>query len=83
MLVLSRKQGQGISIGEDILIEVRQITRNRVSLSINAPKIVRILRGELSPTSFSSVLDDDYGMAESTIDTVIMRAVPVAEVAGG
>jgi len=47
MLVLSRKAGQRIHIGDDIVIEVRRIAGNRVVLALEAPRSVRILRGEL------------------------------------
>ena len=47
MLVLSRKIGEKIHIGEDITVEVRRVAGNRVTLSFDAPKHIRILRGEL------------------------------------
>ncbi len=47
MLVLSRKIGEKIHIGEDITIEVRRVAGNRVTLALDAPKHIRILRGEL------------------------------------
>lgn len=47
MLVLSRKNGERIHIGEDIFVEVRRIAGNRVTLAISAPRSVRVLRGEL------------------------------------
>jgi carbon storage regulator CsrA len=47
MLVLSRKSGERIHIGEDIVVEIRRIAGNRVTLALRAPRDVRILRGEL------------------------------------
>ena len=47
MLVLSRKATERIHIGENITIQVRRIAGNRVTLAIEAPRDVRILRGEL------------------------------------
>jgi len=47
MLVLSRKTGERIHIGDDIFIEVRRVAGNRVTIAIDAPKSIRILRGEL------------------------------------
>jgi carbon storage regulator len=74
MLVLSRKMGERIHIGEDIFVEVRRVAGNRVTLAICAPKNVRILRGELfEGADVGGVLDDDAVTSESTIDTVIMR----------
>ncbi len=48
MLVLSRKVGERIHVGEDIVLEIRRIAGNRVTLALAAPKNVRILRGELN-----------------------------------
>ncbi len=47
MLVLSRKIGERIHIGENITIEIRRVAGNRVTLALDAPREVRILRGEL------------------------------------
>lgn len=47
MLVLSRKTGERIHIGENITIEIRRVAGNRVTLALDAPRTVRILRGEL------------------------------------
>lgn len=48
MLVLSRKSGERIHIGENITIEIRRVAGNRVTLALEAPRDVRILRGELN-----------------------------------
>lgn len=47
MLVLSRKVGERIHVGDDIVLEIRRIAGNRVTLALEAPRNVRILRGEL------------------------------------
>ena len=51
MLVLSRKAGERIHIGNNITIEVRRVAGNRVTLALDAPRDVRILRGELEPAA--------------------------------
>lgn len=47
MLVLSRKAGERIDIGDDITIEVRKVAGNRVTIALEAPRHLRILRSEL------------------------------------
>jgi carbon storage regulator len=47
MLVLSRKVGQRIVIGENITVVVSRLAGNRVMLGIEAPDDVHIMRGEL------------------------------------
>lgn len=48
MLVLSRKQGQKVCIGNGIEVTVVSISGNRIQLGIDAPVDVRVLRGELT-----------------------------------
>lgn len=47
MLVISRKKGESLLIGDDIEITIVKIDENSVKLSISAPKSVTILRKEL------------------------------------
>ena len=47
MLVLSRKVGESIQIGDDVTIEVRRVVGNRVAIAIEAPKSVPIIRSEI------------------------------------
>ena len=49
MLVLSRKVGEKLVIGGNITVVVSRIAGNRVTLAIDAPQEVRIVRGELAP----------------------------------
>ncbi len=48
MLVLTRKVGEDVTIGEDITVKVVKINRNTVRLGIEAPQDKRILRTELN-----------------------------------
>ena len=54
MLILQRKPGQSLQIGEDITISVVSIENNRVRLSISAPNSVSILRSELIETKLTN-----------------------------
>lgn len=46
MLVVRRRAGEAIVLGEDIEIEVIEISRTRVKLGIRAPREVTVLRRE-------------------------------------
>lgn len=48
MLVLSRKAGEQLVIGDNIVIEVVRVKGNRVTLGVVAPQDVKILRAELA-----------------------------------
>lgn len=47
MLVLTRKIGEKIMIGDDIVLTVVQIDRGKIRLGIEAPKSMPIVRSEL------------------------------------
>lgn len=47
MLILSRKRGDRIHVGNNITIVVRRVAGNCVTLALDAPREVVILRGEL------------------------------------
>lgn len=56
MLVLSRKVGEQLVIGDNIRVVVHRVAGNRVTIGIEAPNDVRIVRGELQ------LLTDDFGL---------------------
>ena len=47
MLVLSRRSGESIVIGDDIAITVVHLSRGRVQLGIAAPRWIAVHRGEV------------------------------------
>ena len=58
-LSLSRKPGQSIRIGRDVVVTVTETRSGRTRFRIDAPDDVRILRGELP-------VDDDAGNSRAT-----------------
>jgi carbon storage regulator len=48
MLVISRRKGQRIAIGDDIEIVITEVHRSSVKLGIRAPRGFAVLRGEVS-----------------------------------
>lgn len=47
MLILQRKAGESVIIGDEIEVSVLSVEAGRVRLAIQAPKSVSILRSEL------------------------------------
>lgn len=47
MLVLTRKKGESILIGDNVEITVAEVEEGRVKLGITAPKDVKVLRKEV------------------------------------
>lgn len=47
LLVLTRKKGEGLVIGKDIVVKIFEVSGDRVKIGIEAPKATKILRLEL------------------------------------
>ncbi|MGI6425024.1 MAG: carbon storage regulator CsrA [Tepidanaerobacteraceae bacterium] len=47
MLVLARRVEEGILIGNDIIIKILEIDKDRVKIGVEAPKSMKVLRLEL------------------------------------
>lgn len=47
MLILQRKEGQSLTIGDQIVVTVQEIGQGRVRLSVDAPRDISVLRTEL------------------------------------
>ncbi|PZX08264.1 carbon storage regulator CsrA [Psychrobacillus insolitus] len=47
MLVLSRKVGETIWIGEDVEIIITEVKGDQVKIGIQAPRSIDVIRGEL------------------------------------
>jgi len=57
MLVLSRKMGETITIGDRIVVSIIKLEGGRVRLGVDAPEDVRILRAELKEFLAAPVKD--------------------------
>jgi carbon storage regulator CsrA len=69
MLVLTRKASQQIQVGENIVITILNVKGNSVRIGIEAPRDVRVMRGELEPKT-------DGRPAPETEVTAEMAVVP-------
>jgi carbon storage regulator CsrA len=58
MLVLSRKNGESIKLGPDASVRVVEISGNRVQLGIEAPRTMRVLRGEMVLKAEVTVMEE-------------------------
>jgi carbon storage regulator len=47
MLVLTRRLGESINIGDDIVVTVVAVSGGQIRLGITAPRHVQVLRGEI------------------------------------
>lgn len=55
MLILQRKIGEALYIGDDIKITIKEISNDKVKISIDAPRDINIVREELLLAQESNV----------------------------
>lgn len=63
MLVLSRKLGEKIVIGDNIVVTVVKIDRNQIRLGIEAPHEVPVYREEISPNRVNKPVGDEAALS--------------------
>ena len=73
MLIVSRHVGEKVVIGEDVVVEVLEISGNTVRIGIKAPRSVPVYREEI----WDAVRDENR--AAATADPAGLPAVPRPE----
>jgi carbon storage regulator len=63
MLVLTRKPGEKIFIGDNIKVTVVEVSGNRIRIGIEAPDDVRVLRSELYESWEKNAVGQDLAPA--------------------
>jgi carbon storage regulator len=61
MLILTRKAGEQLRIGDQIVVTVQRVDRNSVRIGIEAPGEVPIVRGELLAEISDAALSAEVG----------------------
>ena len=62
MLILSRRAGESVTIGNDIVVKVVSVSGNQIRLGIVAPREVRVLREEI----FNAVQKENRAAANAS-----------------
>lgn len=63
MLVVSRKVGQKIVVGSEIVLTIVRISRDKVKVGIDAPTDIPVLREELEPFNADAQVSQNTGRA--------------------
>jgi carbon storage regulator len=83
MLVLRRRAGEAIVNGDDIEIEVTEISRTRVKLGVKAPRTICVMRRETVPVALdnrqAAVILGNHGVGEILRRIYAGQAVPPAK----
>ena len=85
MLVLSRKEGERISIGDNITLIVSKVSGNRVTIGIEAPRDVKVVRGELqlqAEAEIESLPSQPGSLPRSTLRDFAASALPLQHQVG-
>ena len=62
MLIITRKPGEKIMLGDDVVIHVMEIVGNSVRIGISAPRSVSVYREEI----YTAVRDENRAAADAT-----------------
>lgn len=65
MLVLSRKQGESIVIGEEVTLTVVEIRGDKVRIGIDAPRDIAVHRKEVADAIARALVKDESNQEES------------------
>jgi carbon storage regulator len=71
MLVLSRRKGESVMLGDHIEIQILQSSGGQVRIGIRAPKDLAVLRGEL----YNSLLRGNHEAARTDMDPETMKEI--------
>jgi carbon storage regulator len=64
MLILNRKEGESIIIGDNVEIRILEVQEGRIKIGIDAPKEVSILRKEV----YDSVIEENKNAIANDTD---------------
>jgi carbon storage regulator len=81
MLVLTRRTGESIVIGNDIVVTVLEVRHDQVRIGIDAPRSVQVHREEV----FNQVMQENAAAVASAADLAnpLLRRPPVPLPPGG
>ena len=65
MLILSRRPGESLTIGDDVVVTVVAVSGNQIRLGITAPREVRVLREEI----YKAMRKENQTAAANAIDS--------------
>ena len=82
MLVLSRKVGERIVIGDNITLIVSKVNGNRVTIGIEAPRDIKVVRGELQDGSTVCSTSSESLPVRTTLREFAATVLPIQQQVG-
>ncbi len=70
MLILTRRVGESLIIGDDVVVNVLGVKGNQVRIGVDAPKDVSVHREEIYDRiqAEKSQADDDYALRQKAVE---------------
>lgn len=65
MLVLSRRNGESIKIGKDVVVTVLGVRGEKIRIGVDAPKNVDVHRDEVAQMIAEAIVKDESSQAKS------------------
>jgi carbon storage regulator len=75
MLVIRRRAGESVFIGDEVEVEVLEITPSQVKIGIRAPRHITVLRREIRETEQANK-DAAKPVSESTLAGILGKLRP-------
>lgn len=72
MLVLTRREGESFTIGDDVEVEILDIKPGVIRIGIRAPRSVRVMRSEL----VQAVAASNQGAAVDVVAAPVLDVAP-------
>ena len=66
MLIITRRPGEKVMVGDDIVVHIMEIVGNSVRVGIEAPRSVPVYREEI----WNAVRDENRAAADATPDAL-------------
>jgi carbon storage regulator len=82
MLVMSRREGDTILIGDDVEIVITHIGRSRVKVGIRAPRTVPIMAREMKLVRDENLVAAAHPPSSVTLGTLLARLNSLAPIQG-
>ncbi|BBN98221.1 carbon storage regulator CsrA [Sporolactobacillus terrae] len=71
MLILTRKQGESIRIGDDIEVNVVSVSGDQVKLGITAPRSIDVNRSEI----YEAILNENSNAVHGGLSEDVLNAM--------
>ena len=73
MLVITRKNNESLVIGDNIEINILEISNGKVRIGINAPNEIKIIRKEIIDNIRQTNIDSKVDAAKINLDELISK----------